>query len=226
MSVISKYQFMGGLFNGPVVIQNTASNNEGFKRSLDNDVLTIRRPNAEILVPLGTLLNTPENIGKVSKHLIASHGSLTSGIRVTALPWVAVPYFLQAAGAHMPGDMLIKVSFDFNFDGPWYNGDIDGTISVFLFARLDGSHHLQVTLDGTWFTVQGGLFGTGIASDMLKAAMPAVKGEVNKLLAVALESTRNIPFATMYMMPGNGVRIPGAFLQDASSDLSLGLLVG
>ena len=41
----------------------------------------------------------------------------------------------------------------------------------------------------------------------------------------ALAQAAGIKFKTLYFLPGNGTKTPGVFLQNASNDLALGLLV-
>lgn len=228
MSVTSTYTFLQGYFNGIFVGQNAVSAaDQPFTESPPGGaVLVVHRPSGENLVDLGKVINTNANVGMVAKQLIAAGASLTSGLRVQAKPWISVPYFLQSPGAHKPFDMLAKVNFDFHIETPWFCSDIDGTISVFLFVFLDSQKHLHVTVDGTWFSFDGGApFCAGPASDALKAAMPAVRKEVQNLLPQLTAAIANVKFANVYFLPGDGKKTAGAFSQDASADASLGLLL-
>ena len=228
MSVTSTYSFIQGFFNGVFIGQNTVSAaDQPFSESAPGSgVFTVHRPNGENLVDLGKLINTNANVGMVAKQLISAGASLTSGIRVQAMPWISVPYFIQSPAAHKPFDMLAKVNFDFHIETPWFCSDIDGTISVFLFMFLDGQKHLHVTVDGSWFSFDGGApFCAGPASDALKAAMPAVRKQVQDLLPQLTSAIANVKFSKPYFLPGNGTKTAGPFVQNASSDASLGLLL-
>lgn len=223
MSVISKYQFIQGYFNGICPQINQPSNDETFSAILDNIMYTVHRPNAEFPVHIGPLINTDANVGKIAKQLIAAKASLTSDLRVQAVLWPSVPYFMQHIGSHLPNAKLIKISFDLNIDVPVV--DLTGTVSIYLFAFLDSQRHLQVRVDGTWVEVHG-LFGVSAAAAALKAAMPAVRKQVEDLLPPILEASKNITFAKIYYLPGNGTRAAGATIQHAGSDLTIGLLAG
>lgn len=227
MSVTSTYSFIQGYFNGLFVGQNAVSAvDQPFTESPPGSAhFVVHRPNGENLVDLGPLINTNANVGMVAQQLIAAGASLTSGLRVQGTPWISVPYFLQSPLAHKPFDMLAKVNFDFHIETPWPCTDIDGTISVFLFVFLDSQKHLRVAVDGTWFSFEGGLFCAGPASDALKAAMPAVREQVKKLLPQLTAAIANVKFANLYFLPGDGKKSAGAFVQNASSDASLGLLL-
>lgn len=228
MSVTSTYTFLQGYFNGLFVAQNTVSAaDQPFTESPPGSVtFVVHRPNGENLVDLGKLINTNANVGMVAKQLISAGASLTSGLRVQGTPWISVPYFLQSPLAHKPFDMLAKVNFDFHIETPGICSDIDGTISVFLFVFLDSQKHLHVTVDGTWFSFDGGWpFCSGPASDALKAAMPAVRKQVQALLPQLTAAVANVKFSNVYFLPGDGKKSAGAFVEDASIDASLGLLL-
>ncbi len=228
MSVTSTYSFIQGFFNGVFVGQNavSAADQPFTETPPGSGIFVVHRPNGENVVDLGKLINTNANVGMVAKQLIAAGASLTSGLRVQGTPWISVPYFIQSPAAHKPFDMLAKVNFDFHIETPWFCSDIDGTISVFLFVFLDSQKHLHVTVDGTWFSFDGGApFCAGPASDALKAAMPAVRKEVQNLLPQLTSAIANVKFSKTYFLPGNGTKAAGAFVQDASSDASLGLLL-
>ncbi|MYN16567.1 hypothetical protein GTP81_07360 [Rugamonas sp. FT107W] len=228
MSVTSTYTFLQGYFNGLFVGQNAVSAaDQLFTASPPGSVVfTVHRPSGEQLVDLGKLINTDANVGMVAKHLISAGASLTSGLRVQATPWINVPYFIQSPAAHKPSDMLARVNFDFHIETPFGCTDIDGTISVFLFVFLDSQKHLHVTVDGTWFSFDGGwLFCRGKASDGLKAALPGVRKEIQALLPPLTSAIANVKFANIYFLPGDGKKTAGAFVEDASNDASLGLLL-
>jgi len=222
MSVISKYHFLQGFFNGLVLHTNQPSSDETFGGSLDNNVLTLRRPNAEHAIDLGAQINTDANIGRIAKQLIGAHASLTSDLRVQGVVWPSVPYFFKFPARHLPRDMLIKVSFDFDIDVPIW--DIGATLSIYLFAFLDSKKHLQVRIDGTHLALTG-LIGLEIAQKKIEAAMPQVLAQVDELLKPIVAGAGNIQFAHMYYMPGKGSRAIGAPPVNASHDLSVGLLV-
>ncbi len=228
MSVTSQYSFFQGFFNGTFVGLNTVSNaDQPFSQSPPNSpVLIVHRPNADNVLDLGPLINTDANVGLVAKQLIAAKASLTSGLRVQGVPWIAVPYFIQSPLAHKPFDMLVKVNFDFHVETPWFCSDIDGTISLFLFVFLDTKGHLQAVVDGTWFSFDGGApLCAGPASDGLKAALPGVKKQVQAMLPPLLAGAAGIKFAKLHFMPGNGTKAAGGFVQNASNDLALGLIL-
>ncbi|MBV6320293.1 hypothetical protein [Duganella violaceipulchra] len=227
MSVTSTYTFIQGYFNGIFICQNAVSAaDQLFTESPPGSVVSVvHRPSGEIVVDLGKLINTNANVGMVANQLIAAGASLTSGLRVQGTPWIGVPYFIQSPAAHKPFDMLAKVNFDFHIETPWACTDIDGTISVFLFVFLDSQKHLHVTVDGTWFSFEGGLpFCAGPASDALKAAMPAVRKQVQNLLPQLTSAIANVKFSQAYYLPGNGTKAAGTFVQNASVDTALGLL--
>jgi hypothetical protein len=227
MSVTSRYQFIQGFFNGLFVDLNTLSNaDQPFSESFDGFTFTVHRPNGEILVDLGPQINTDANVGLVSKKLTSAGASLTSQIGVQGVPWGAVPYFFQHPLAHQLTDMLIRIHFDFHIETPWYCTDVDGTISIFLFAFLDKAGHLQVNLDGAWFQFDGGgPFCAGTVSNGLNAAMPGVKSAVQGLLPAITKVASGIKFSRLYFLPGNGTKGAAGGVQNATSDLALGLLL-
>lgn len=226
MSVISHYQFLQGFFNGLFVDVNTLSNTDQFSESFDGINFTVTRPNGEILVNLGPQINTDANVGLVSKKLTSAGASLTSQIGVQGVLWGSVPYFFQHPLAHKVTDMLIRIHFDFHIDTPWYCTDVDGTISIFLFAFLDKNGHLQVVLDGTWFQFDGGgPFCAGAVSSGLSAALPGVKTAVQGLLPAITKAAAGVKFSHLYFLPGDGVKAVGVHVENATNDLSLGLLL-
>ena len=228
MSVTSTYMFLQGFFNGLFTVHNTAqAGNPPFSKSFPNSMtMLMHRPDNEHTIDLGSLINTNENVGLVSKLLTSSHAALTSDLRVQAVPWINVPYFLQSAGAHLPTDMLLNVNFNYHIETPFPCTDIDGTISVFLFLFIDGNKRLQMKLDGTSFTVEGGALGChDPAKNAIQAAMPAVKKQVKDLLPGLLAVTKDLKFSNMYYMPGNGFKAVGAQVQNASVDTALGLIL-
>lgn len=228
MSVTSQYSFIQGFFNGIFVGQNTVQPaDQPFSESPANgNMFVVHRPNDENLVDLGKLINTDANVGMVAKQLIGAGAALTSGLRVQGTPWIKVPYFKQAPAAHQPSDMLAHVNFDFHIETPWFCSDIDGTISVYLFVFLDSQKHLHIAVDGTWFSFDGGApFCSGPASDALKSAMPLVRKQVAALLPSLTSAISTLKFAKPYFLPGNGTKAAGPFVQNASSDVALGLLL-
>ena len=227
MSVTSQYTFIQGFFNGAFVDANTVSNaDQTFSENFNGILLTVHRPNGEILVELGSKINTDANNGMISKKLTAAGASLTSQIGVQGVTWASVPYFFQNPLAHKFTDMLIRIHFDFHIETPWYCTDVDGTISIFLFAFLDKNGHLQVHLDGTWFHFDGGgPFCAGKVSDGLKAAMPSVKNAVAGLLPGVTQAAAGIKFSRIYFLPGDGKKTAGVAIQNATSDLAIGLLL-
>jgi hypothetical protein len=228
MSVTSTYTFFQGFYNGLFTVQNTLqAGNPPFSKSFPNSItMLMHRPDNEHTIDLGSLINTNENVGLISKMLTSSHAALTSDLRVQAVQWISVPYFLQSAGAHLPTDQLLKVNFDYHIETPFPCTDIDGTISVFLFLFIDANKKLQVKLDGTSFTLEGGLFGChDPAMNAIKAAMPAVKQQVKDLLPGLLAVTKDLKFSNMYYMPGNGFKTAGVRAQNASVDTALGLIL-
>jgi hypothetical protein len=225
MPVTSTYTFLQGFFNGLFVDNTAPSSNDQFSESFNGIVFKVNRPSGEILVDLGPKINTDANIGLVAKKLISAGASLTSQIGVQGVPWGAVPYFFQHPLAHQLGDMLIRIHFDFHIDTPWYCSDVDGTISIFLFAFLDKAGHLQCVLDGTWFQFDGGgPFCAGAVSKGLSAAMPGVKSSVQGLLPDITKAAAGVKFSRLYFLPGNGSKA-AAVVENATNDLSIGLLL-
>ncbi|PHV07710.1 hypothetical protein CSQ96_07340 [Janthinobacterium sp. BJB412] len=229
MSVTSTYTFFQGFFNGLCTVHNVAeAGNPGFFKTFPNSSTMVmhHRPDNEHTIDLGKLINTNEHVGLVSKLLMSAKAMMKSDLRVQAVPWMNVPYFLQSAGAHLPTDMLLKVSFDYQIETPIICTDIDGTISVFLFLFIDANKKLQVKLDGVWFTLDGGYpFGchdAGVAG--IKAAMPIVKEKVLSMLPGLLAVTKDVKFSTMYYLPGNGSKTPGIQVDNASVNTGLGLI--
>ncbi|MBJ7310554.1 hypothetical protein H7U20_10140 [Rugamonas sp. CCM 8940] len=226
MSVTSTYTFLQGFFNGLFTVHNTAqAADQPFSRTFPNSsTMVLHRPNGEMLVDLGTLINTNENVGLVSKRLMSAGGAMTSELRVQGVQWASVPYFMQSPAAHMPMDMLTKVNFDFHIETPFGCTDVDGTISVFLFLFIDAQKHLQVRVDGTWLHVDGGGFCHAPAFNALKAAMPGVRQQVADLLPGLMAVTKNLKFNNLYYMPGNGFKAAGIAAQNASVDTAIGLI--
>ena len=228
MSVTSQYTFLNGFFNSVFFVFNTQKPaDQAFSESSSSNglILTVNRPNNEILIDLGPQIATNETTGLVANQLVSAGASLTSKIRVQGVPWVLVPYFLQKPLAHNFFDMLVRVDFDFHIETPWYCSDADGTISVYLFLFIDKNKHLQGSVDGAWFSFNGGgPFCAGKIQDGLSAALPAVISQVKPVLAKAISQASGVPFKTLYYLPGNGIKTPGIFIQDASADLALALI--
>ncbi|HEX8110667.1 MAG TPA: hypothetical protein VF516_23205, partial [Kofleriaceae bacterium] len=225
MSVTSTYTFLQGFFNGMFIDVNTVSSaDQPFSESFNGPILTIHRPSNEIAVDLRTLINTNANIGLITKKLMSAGASLTSEIGVQGVLWPSVPYFIQNIAAHKFTDMLIRIHFDFHIETPWYCSDADGTISIYLFAFLNSSRNLVVALDGTWWHYDGGgPFCTGAISSGLNAAMPGVRKTVSDLLPGLLKQTAGIKFSHLYFLPGDGRKAAGAAIENATSDLTIGL---
>lgn len=226
MSLISQYTFFQGFFTGPFIGVNLVDNtNSPFSQSsCASPILKVSRPNAEIVIDLGSLVNTNANVGLVATQLINAGATLTSGLRVQGVPWIKVPYFPQKPASHNICDMLIKLNFDFHVETPWFCSDIDGTISVFLFVFLDNKKHLKVNVDGTWFSFDGGGLCAGPAAKAFTAAMPGVKAQIASLLPSLISGISGNKFINLHFLPGNGTQALGGFAQNASIDLALGLL--
>lgn len=233
MSITSEYFFNNGLFNGVFFGVNTQDKTEhGFGETsvFSNGVwkTTIDRPAAEITIDLGPKINTTATQGEVALALSQAGALLTSGIRTQGVVWQFVPYFSQNPNAHPINTMLVRVDFDFHLETPWYCSDANGTISVYLFLFLDGNGHLQGRVDGDWFQYSGGgPFCTGAITSGLNAAMPGLRAKVQPILNQALAAAANIKFKLVYFLPGNGDKslLPNTFVQDASQDMALGLLL-
>ena len=174
---------------------------------------------------MGPTIATNATVGLVASQLISAGASLTSGIRIQAVFWPAVPYFVLRPTAHKITDILVRVDFDFHIETPWYCSDADGTYSVYLFLFLDSQGHLMASVDGVWFTYNGGgPFCTGAITDGLNASVPGVISKVKPLLAAAIAPVGNAKFKNLYLLPGNGTKTAGAFFQDASADTALCLV--
>ena len=144
---------------------------------------------------MGPTIATNATVGLVASQLISAGASLTSGIRIQAVFWPAVPYFVLRPTAHKITDILVRVDFDFHIETPWYCSDADGTYSVYLFLFLDSQGHLMASVDGVWFTYNGGgPFCTGAITDGLNASVPGVISKVKSLLAAAIAPVGNAKF--------------------------------
>ena len=227
MSVTSTYVFTMGFFQGPFIDLNTVeTTDQPFSETFNGINPTVHRPNGEILVDLRPQINTDANNGLVSKKLVSAGASLTSQIGVQGVAWPAVPYFFQNPAAHKFTDMLIRIHFHFHVETPWYCTDADGTISIYLFAFLDSAGHLQVRVDGTWFQFDGGgPFCAGNVSDGLTAAMPGVKSAVQGLLPGITKAADGVKFKDIYFLPGDGSKVAGLVVGNATNDLAIGLVL-
>lgn len=228
MSVTSQYFFLFGFFNGPFVGVNTVkAADQPFSESAPSGQFTVNRPNAELLFNLGAAIATNATVGLVATQLINAGASLTSGIRVQGVPWVGVPYFITRPLAHKITDMLVRVDFDFHIETPWFCSDADGTYSVYLFFFLDSAHHLQASVDGVWFTYNGGgPFCTGTITKGLNASVNGVIKQVQPILAAAIKPAAGVSFKNLYLLPGDGHKAAGVFNQDASLNTALALVPG
>jgi hypothetical protein len=218
-----------GFFNGLFLVENTAvAGNQAFSESGNGNVLTVHRPNGEIVIDLGKEIATPANTNLVATQLKKAGASLTSAISVQGVQWPAVPYFFKDPFRHSFLAMLVEVYFNFEIETPWYCSNANGTLSVYLFLFLDSKGHLQGSADGWAYNYSGGgPFCTGAIDSGLNAAGPEFCEQINPVLAKALANAAGISFKDLYFLPGNGTNItnPPLQVQDASVDVAMGLLI-
>jgi hypothetical protein len=228
MSVTSTYLFPTHFFSNMFMGINLPDPgpDKPFKQTIGGSAaLIVTRPKAEVVIDLKAPFNAPAVIGEAAILLLSAGASLTSDIRVQGVPWFEVPYFAQNAAAHQPFDMLARVNFDFHRKTPWFCSDIDGTVSFYLFFFRDASGFLHGHVDGNWFQLNGGWPAcSGPMADALKKALPGIQKQVEQLLQAALAQASGIKFKEVYLLPGDGKKTQGTFLENANLDAALGLV--
>jgi|HubBroStandDraft_6_1064221.scaffolds.fasta_scaffold57562_1 hypothetical protein len=228
MSVTSEYIFPLGFFNSQTEnINIVKAQDQPFSESVVGGLLmTVNRPNAEHLVPLGSAIRA-QATGLIDDMLAKAGGVRRSPIRVQGVPWLGVPYFIGRPLSHNLSDMLVRVDFDYHVPTPWGCWDVDGVISVYLFIFLNQGH-LQGHFDGAWFSAHAGgpdiCFSTVVATLKSKLTSKSLADQVNKIIAQAFAASSDIKFSKIYFLPGNGDNSAGTHILDASADLAMGLL--
>ncbi len=230
MPVLSQYWFAEKFFAGPFEGFNEPYPLGGWawisNSGQSNATLSWNRPDDELVVDLGAELGNPLVTNAIDR-LLPHDGSVsrTSGVMAQGVFWPDVPYYNSNPSRHNPGDMLVRMYFDFHISTPWYCSDADGNISYYLVFYLDGNGHLAGYVDGWSFSYEGGWpVCTGGIDDALKKAVAGGMGPVGALLSEALRLFAGGTYSTLYLLPGSGRQAGGDFHENADTDVALGLL--
>lgn len=190
--------------------------------------LARERPDSEIVIALTPVLDTGANRALID-------GSLPSGAsRITGLRAGMVPYSATWGGSNLPGRhpawrVLVDLSFRVRIDLPWYcfapGGDTRATIHYYIFARLDGSRRLRVSVDHwEWNrTESAGVCGGQVAS-RLNSGVPSGIGPLQNALDAAVRPFSGFTFADLYFLPGDGRRSGRDDVADVRNEAALILI--
>ena len=222
----STFQFFGPIFGGPFFGKNVSSPdppNPTFGWiSFNNFDAHLRRADNEVTVDLDPLIGA--NFSSLITKMFKGHPeiTLTGGPFAQIALWLQVPYFLGRILAHPLTTTLLRVYIDVHIKTPWYISDADGTISFYVFLRLQGGK-LKADVDGAWVSLNGGSPDGQAVADQVGAvvqqAIPSVQSGLNAAIAPFSGAT----FKALYLIPGTGAKTSITF-GDAALDAALGVV--
>ncbi|MBC7784350.1 MAG: hypothetical protein H7144_10970 [Burkholderiales bacterium] len=165
--------------------------------------LVWEREDREIVIDLPPLLNAQDILDALDAQL--RDATRTSGIRAGWIPWRHVPFYDKDPNRHGELDLLIRISFDFHVNTPWFCTAADGNINYYVVPYLDAAGRLGAYVDGWSYDYDGGwAICTGGINDKLNAAVPAGVGTLQALLNTRLSLFRDRVFDLVYLLPGSG----------------------
>lgn len=227
MPTLTEYWFRNGFWSGTFDGWNQPYAGWAWISNTGGDAATLvwNRQDNETVVDVVSVLDTPGNRATVDA-LLGGAATRTSGLLAQGVFWgPAVPYYAHNPARHNPGDMLIRVYFNFHIHTPWYCSDADGWIAYYLMIFLDGTSHVQGNVDGWAYSHNGGgPFCTGAINGQLNAAVPAGMANVQGILNSDLAIARLVTFSLLYFLPGSGTKTLGLSTENADQDVAIALL--
>ncbi len=228
MPILTQYWFSQQFFGGPFTGRNEPYPGEGWawisESGQEQATLSWNREDSEVILNFAAVASNPL-VTHTIDGLLTGGVSRTSGVMAQGVFWPSVPYHDSNPSRHGDSDMLVRVYFDFHISTPWYCSDADGNISYYLFFSLDERGGLHGSVEGWSYNYDGGApFCTGAIDDGLNSAVPAGMEPLQNLVNEAIALDASGSFGTLYYLPGSGTRTPGAFNENADTDVALVLL--